>query len=559
MPEPALIVTDPSGNRTRMAVAEVPYKIGRQTDNHLVVRDSRVSRNHARIVFEEGDYFIEDTKSRHGVYVNGVKVERSRLKNSDRIEFGFSDSYQLTFSTEGSSIGRQLDQLPVPDSLLSGMSAQTGLPPANNLTKLRAVLEVARALESALTAGEVLNAVVDAALAITNTERGFLLFRKGEELEMRVARDRHGEALGENDLRVPRRLIHRALQHRRELLSMNFDPHADEAGLPPSERSIADLELRSVVCVPLVHVRLNAPNETGTLSSVSDTIGVLYMDSRHSPADMAAGNRELLQTLAIEASTILENARLLEEERLKHKIEEELSIARRIQQSLLPRAMPAEGWFRASGSSVPSSQVGGDYFDVMPVNAAQWAAVVADVAGKGVSSALLASLLQGAFLSAFDTVTGLKNHMESLNRFLCDRTAGDKYATIFCCTLDEQGLLRYANAGHCAPWILRRTGELEMLEPTGLPVGLLTDVAWTVEERRLEAGDKLFVYSDGVTEAVGPAEEFFGTRRLKEALLCHAAEDCQGLHDAVRQALDKFTAGVEQSDDETLLVLGYRQ
>ena len=120
------------------------------------------------------------------------------------------------------------------------------------------------------------------------------------------------------------------------------------------------------------------------------------MDSRVAAADMAGGNRELLQTLAIEASTVLENARLLEEERAKQAMEEELQVARDIQQSLLPAHLPAEGWLRAAASSVASQQVGGDYYDLVEATPDCWSAVVADVSGKGVSSALLAGVLQGA-------------------------------------------------------------------------------------------------------------------------------------------------------------------
>src|SRR6202035_5391799 len=129
------------------------------------------------------------------------------------------------------------------------------------------------------------------------------------------------------------------------------------------EHSVADLELRSVVCVPLVRINAGPAQDTSMLSTKNDTVGVLYMDSRVIAADLAGGNRELLQTLAIEASTVLENARLLEEERAKQVMEEELTLARTIQQSLLPRLLPSEGWLRACGNSLASREVGGDYFD----------------------------------------------------------------------------------------------------------------------------------------------------------------------------------------------------
>ena len=178
-----------------------------------------------------------------------------------------------------------------------------------------------------------------------------------------------------------------------------------------------------MICVPLVRIRTGQGEATSVLSTGSETVGVLYMDSRVVAADLAGGNRELLQTLAIEASTVLENARLLEEERAKQQMEEELRLARTIQQSLLPGKLPAEGWLRACGSSVASHEVGGDYYDVTEVGPNCWSAVVADVSGKGVSSALLASLLQGALITANQDPDAMGRAIERLNRFLIDRTA----------------------------------------------------------------------------------------------------------------------------------------
>src|SRR6266478_1389374 len=377
----SLVVIDPSGHRSTVAIRVLPFRIGRQADNQLVMRDNRASRVHASIAVDQGEYWIEDLNSRHGTFVNGAKIQRHKLQDSDRIDFGSKDSYQLTFLPPGGQVTRLLDHFP-------GSEKSGG-----KLSKLKAVMEVARALQTSLSSQDVLTAGVDAALAVTGAERGFLLLRKEKDgLEMRVARDRTGGHLVEGDLRVPRRLIRKALHERRELLSMNFDHR--EAGGVKAEHTVADLDLRSVVCVPLVHIRAGGSQETKALSAASETVGVLYMDSRIGAADLAAGNRELLQTLALEASTILENARLLEEERGKQKIEEELKVARQIQQSLYPRRLPSEGWFMACGSSVASLQVGGDYFDVLQVRDDCWAVAVADVSGKGVSSALLACYLQ---------------------------------------------------------------------------------------------------------------------------------------------------------------------
>jgi serine phosphatase RsbU (regulator of sigma subunit) len=545
----SLVVIDPNGRRSRVPLQSVPFRIGRHSESDLIIRDSRASRTHARIFVENDQYWIEDCNSRHGTYVNGKRVERSALRSSDRIDFGAQDGYHLVFALDGAELKRLMEQVAAPEK-----GGQSGV--GGNLAKLRAILDLARTIQSSFSIDDVLMSVVDTALAITGAERGFLLLRTADSLEIRVARGVKGQKLDTGDLRVPRAVIHRALQERRELLSMNFDPLAGRDTGPLN--SIADLELRSVVCVPLVRMRAGQGDATSLLLTGSETAGVLYMDSRVAAADLAAGNRELLQTLALEASTILENARLLEEERGKRQMEEELQLARTIQQSLLPRKLPDEGWLLACGSSVSSHQVGGDYFDVVQVNPQCWSAVVTDVSGKGVASALLASLLQGALIATTGDPQALPRRMTRLNRFLLDRTDGEKYATIFYGLLDSTGVLSYVNAAHCPPMVVRAGGQTETLEATGAPVGLLEGTEFKLGECRLSSGDKLVIYSDGVTEAQNTAGAFFGRKRLRQTVAANAAASCRVVHDAIQEALATFTESAPQSDDITLLVVEYR-
>src|SRR5947209_351888 len=217
--EPAsLIVIDPSGHRSRVSIEHVPFRIGRHADNDLILRDSRASRTHARIVTENGAYWLEDCGSRHGTFLNGARTTRRQLRGSDKIEFGVPDSYQLVFEPDGAELKRLMEQVSSPEKTAAAPGVGT------NLAKLRAILDLARTLQSSFSIDDVLASVVDTALAITGAERGFLLLRTAHGLETRVARHRKGHKLHENDLRVPREVIHRALQHRRELLSMNFDP-----------------------------------------------------------------------------------------------------------------------------------------------------------------------------------------------------------------------------------------------------------------------------------------------------------------------------------------------
>jgi sigma-B regulation protein RsbU (phosphoserine phosphatase) len=540
----ALLVLSPSGQRSRVEVEPVPFLIGRHVDNHLVLRDNRASRNHSRILIEDGNYVLEDLNSRHGTWVNGSRIARHTLRNSDRIDFGVRDSYQLTFAIETGGFHRILDNLgPArPDA------------EANNLVKLRSLVEVARALQNSLSTQEVLTSVVDAALAVTGCERGFLLLRREGPLEVSVARDREGRSLEPHELRMPTAVIQKALENRRDLLSMTFDP-LEQSGIRP-EMTVAQLELRSVVCLPLIQIR-SGSEETRATTAADATVGLLYMDSRKVDADLSSGNRELLQTLAIEASTILENARLIEQERLKQRMEDELNIARDIQQGLLPATLPSEGWFRAAGSSWPSAQVGGDYFDVRKIHDHLWASVVADVSGKGVSSALLASLLQGAFVMSSGAEEDIEPMMQQLNQFLLERTRGEKYATVFYATVSASGALCYSNAGHCAPFLVGREGRLRRLHTSGMPVGMLEGSPFQTVRTTVQAGDKIVIYSDGLTEAENADGQFFETERLRACLKENAQLDAIGLHRALLKAVDVFAEGGVIRDDITVLVLEF--
>jgi serine phosphatase RsbU (regulator of sigma subunit) len=540
----SLLVQNPSGNRNKVAIDPIPFVMGRQADNNLVLRDNRASRVHARIVLDQNEYVIEDLNSRHGVFVNGQRIqERHTLADSDRIDFGFQDSYKLTFHTE-QHLNRILDRLP------SDVLQPPG--PRGGLTKLRALVEVAHALQTSMTPTDVLGAVVDAALTLTGCERGFLLLRKGDDLETSVARNHAGRPLPASDLTVPMSVINRALRSRRELLSMDFNPLDEHR---PS-MSVADLELRSVVCVPLIRIRTGGSGET-LAASVNDTVGLLYMDSRLNPADLSSGNREILQTLALEASTILENARLLQEEREKQRFEEELSIARDIQRGLLPSQLPTTGWFRVAGSSIASREVGGDYFDVRQVSPSAWAVAIADVSGKGVSSALLAALLQGAFLLATDAPGSIEEMMRRVNQFLNERTRGEKYASLFFGVLRQDGSFRYANAGHPRPMLVRPGCSPILLDSTGLPLGMLEMSQYGVNELQLSAGDKLVLYTDGLSEAEDMQGVFFDKNGLRDLICSNAALDSGELRAKLMEGFHAYTGGADLTDDVTVVVFEY--
>ena len=543
-----IAVVDPSGQSTRLDVSRSPFRIGRSPDCELALHDNRISRHHAQILIEDRKHFIEDSDSRHGLFVNGGRVTRHELAEGDQIDFGVDGSYRL-----------RVGPAPVSSTLIQKVAEMPDQGATGELGRLSAVLEVARALHSSLALDDVLVAAVDAALAVTEYERSFLMLRgQGGELEVRIARSKGGHSLSGEELHVPRNMIERALLARRDLLSMTFDPLSSATESQQAEDTVRAMELRQVVCVPLVRVRIGQEHETSLLSAKDDTLGVLYMDSKADAGDLSASNRQLLQTLAIEVSTVLENARLLTEEREKKNLEQQLSIAREIQQSMLPASLPQKGWLVAAGSSKACYQVGGDYFDVTELGDSYWGVVLADVSGKGVSAALMASLIQGAFFASLSEEGRLSETATRINHYLCDRFTSARFATVFYSLVRRDGTARCVNAGHCPGIVVRSSGKIDWLNANTVPLGLFEESEFPVQEYRLEPGDKLVLYSDGVSEATNWSHEQFGEKRFAEVVAEHASLNALQLFKRLGEEIETFTAGSAQDDDVTLLVLGYQ-
>ncbi len=539
----ALLVEPPSGKCQRVEVARNPFVIGRLPECDLTLRDSRISRRHARIKREERVYFIEDLQSRHGLAVNGERVLRHRLAAGDRVTFGVADSFVLTVVEAISPAVPLLRKV----ATLAAAPRRTGA-----LGRLSAILDVARTVEASEGVDEVFEAVVEAALTITGAESAFLLLRNDSgNLEVRVARSKSGDSRGPEDLEVPPAKIAQALARRRDLFTMSGSVALD------SRDDTFEGELDSALCVPILRMRLGQDHETSLISARRDTLGALYLDTENSGAGLAEGLQALLHALAIEVSTVLENARLLEQEREKRRLEQELRTARDIQQALLPASLPSDGWLVAKGRCDPSLQVGGDYFDLMQVAPGQWGAVVVDVSGKGVAASLLAALLQGAFFVGADPAVSLSGTLGRINRYICERSAQTRFATVFALVLDAEGGLRWCNAGHCPALLVRTDGEIERLPPNSRPVGLFADAEFPEDRQRLRPGDKLVVYTDGVSEARNPAQEQFGERGLERAVAGLAALGPEQFYEGLLGCVLDFVGGAARHDDLTLLVLAY--
>jgi sigma-B regulation protein RsbU (phosphoserine phosphatase) len=293
-------------------------------------------------------------------------------------------------------------------------------------------------------------------------------------------------------------------------------------------------------------------------SRQGDLLGVLYMDSRSPSSAFSDLDRQVLRTLAHEAATVVENARLFAASRDKARLDHEIEIASQIQRRLLPKTMPDQADLAVAGSTLACYSVGGDCFDVIKLENGRHGFFVGDVAGKGVSAALLATLLQGVFFTTAAMDIALPSVFSRVNQYLCERSGDERYATAFYGVLDKTGRFEYVNAGHVPPLVRRKSGALDALAAANFPVGMFDEAEYESGHIQLEPGDYLVIYSDGVSEAVNIKNEFFEESRLRLLLEQFQGETVQQLADAIREGLKAYTEGAPQSDDITILAVQYK-
>ena len=552
----SLEVVAPDRAREFVPVAESPFNIGRGSDgdNSLQLSDGRISRKCAAIVKNGSGYRIEDRGNRYGLYVNGSRVQQKALHDGDVITFGVDDSYQVTFhsnapaaSIPGGDVDRLLTRIGT-ISEITGTGSQAGL------NKLNLLLEATSLLHSQLPLESVLGTMLDHAISVIHADRGLLIEPDaGGALHVHLARGNKGDTLPPETLNPSQTAIHQAIDRGTSVITEDLNL----AGLDlKAAESIVVQGLRAVVAIPL-YTTSRATSDTGAPLERGQLLGVIYFDSRRIAA-FSALDRQILDALAVQAASILDNARLVQRERERQRLEQELSIARSIQQALLPQGLADFPHFAVSGVQYPCHEVGGDYFDVVPVSEDRTAILIADVSGKGLGAALLTTMLQGALSGltmGADPVT-VFNHV---NRFLCRHAEVGRYATMFIGLLGRDGMLEYIKAGHPSPLLLRQGNVSELYTEGSFPIGLIPEAEFTSARLQLEPDDTLVLFSDGVTEAEDPDHQLFEVDGLKRAVTGQHGVPVEALQQSVLRAVREFSRGAQQSDDLTLLVVRYHK
>jgi phosphoserine phosphatase RsbU/P len=550
----SLEIIAPDKSRQHVNVTQSPFFIGRggEGDNHLQLADGRISRKCAALIAEEGAFHLEDRGNRYGVFVNGSKVERRGLHDGDVITFGVDGCYEIVFHVR--DMQSQPTNSGVEDILRRiGSLSDFGGTGAGGLNKLNLLLEATSLLHSQLPLESVLGTMLDHAIFITQADRGLLIESDATgALRTRLARSNQGEDLAPESLNPSQTVVNRAIRSQSSVITEDLNL----AGLDlKGAESIVVQGLMAIVAIPL-YSSSRGVSETGTRLKSGELLGVIYLDSR-SIAAFTAIDRQILDALAMESASILDNARLMERERERQRLEQELSTARNIQQALLPRGLNDFPHLAISGVQYSCHEVGGDYFDVFPITEDRTAVLIADASGKGLGAALFTTMLQGT-LSGMTVGADPVKVFNHINTFLCRHAEMGRCATIFIGLIDRDGELEYIKAGHPSPLLLRNGKVSELYSEGSLPLGLIPAAKYASARLQLEPNDTLVLFSDGVTEAQDPDRRLFEFSGISQALSGQDGKPVEAVQQTILDAVSKFTRGEPQSDDLTLLVVRYR-
>ena len=530
---PSLLVVQGNESRT-LLLDHTPFTVGRKMEKDLVISDPRVSRDHAVIISENGEFFVVDQGSKHGTFVNGEKVQRAKLQGDDRLEFGARDAGYVIFQPRAHAASTAREFL----SQISDLHISTQ---TTDLEKLTLFLEAARKLNTTGVLEEVLLTLIDSTLRLTGAERGYV-FLCGENGKLRLAagRNANGTPLLD-DKTISHSILEDAIHSNSEFVVTDTTRSSDLA----VRNSVIAYDLRTVICIPMRRTQL----QTGRASDGRpEVLGALYMDARYTSRNLSGIGHDVLHAIAHEAAALVENARLAEAEEAARRYQQELSIAANIQQRLMAVNIPKVQFAKLQARNISCKEIGGDFFDAVQTGDGL-SVVIADVCGKGVTAALLANTLQGMVYSHLVARMPLADIVTAVNRFFCEKHIGEKYATLVIVRLKPDGVLEYVNCGHVPP-LLVAGGDVVRPERSNLPVGLLADAMYQAGECQLRQGDRLVMVTDGVTEAENDRGEFFEDSRLQEIAARSSFEE-------IFSAIDHFCNGTPLADDCTVVELQY--
>ncbi len=546
--------TEPFTNR--VVTFDRPVVVGRAPTCDVVLDDPRVSRRHALLRWADGECVVLDLGSANGTFVNERRLSGpTRLRPGDRLGFGtihcaYEEDRPEAPTSPGAPVWAE-GGAAVPEVVLT-MPAAGRAPAAADVTgsadlaasmaaRLRFVEDLGRMSRSAFDEAALVQFVLDELLALVPAaDRAAVLWwdREAGRLVPAGGRTRGGPV---GELRISRTLVEEVARRREAVLAVDV---ADDARYAQAESVIA-LGLRSAVAVPII--------------SADELYGVLVVDSAAGDRRLGRADLALMAGVAPQVGLAVafarQHHRLVRDELL----ERDLALARRIQRQMLPRQFPERPPYRFAAEYRPAAGVGGDFYDVLELGGGRLGVVVGDACGKGVSAALYAAKVLSDLRheAAAARAGGPADLLIRLNRLLCLGNDESLFVTAVLAVLDPaSGRVEVASAGHPLPVRRDRRGAASWFGAAGAgPLGLHEDAAIASHAGRLNPGEQLVLYTDGVTEALDPAGAVFGPERLLDTVR-RAAPDPAAIAHGIGRAVHAFAGSAAPSDDLTVVCVG---
>jgi len=496
---PSLILTKtPDGSATgeRHPLGNEPLIIGRSPDKcRVVLPANAVSREHARIVPVNGQYFIEDLRSRNKTYVNNKEIDgryQQPLKNGDNIKIcDFLFAYH-----DEKSAGKPVPPPEDDEEEASNTTVEATFnrsSPKDFLVvqpqeKLRALLDITTALTKTLNLEDLLPQIADELFKVFKQADRCFIIQLDDDKRLRpvVTKVRRQ---GDTNERFSRTIVKRCLETLQSYLSEDATSDSDVS----AAQSIAEFKIRSVMCVPLA-------------TQDGQPLGVIQLDSQDRTKKFSQDDLKFLICVAAQASIAIENARMHEQILNQQKLEEENRAATKVQRGFLPQSFPLLPGYEFFAHYTAARTVGGDYYDFIPLPNGRLAVLLGDVSGKGVPAALLMARLSGEARVSMLTQPDVAAAITDLNDRLMQANLEDRYVTLSAAVIDPKShRIELVSAGHLSPWVYRQTsGNLEKVfeKDTGdFPVGWVPGHVYTVYPVDLGPGDSVIVYTDGIEDA----------------------------------------------------------
>jgi sigma-B regulation protein RsbU (phosphoserine phosphatase) len=529
-----LVITNAFGQERRVPIELDEMIIGRAKGLAITLDGTNISRRHARIIRQSGDFSVEDLGSSNGTFLNDRRINsRAALLPDDILRIG---THTLRFETESippadMTIRRQTAALAENEELYRENSAQ----------KLQAVLELAHALSNTIDGETLLNRFLDQVLKLfPKADRALIILLEKEDPVVRLLRER--QAVPSQGKLFSRSLLKQVVEKGMAVL-------AEDTGTLETNLTLNAMGVRSLLCVPL--------RAHGT-----SVFGVVQLDRFQAGQAFTAEDLHLLTAVTLQISLVLEKARLHEKLLVQERITRELALAREIQLAFLPRGVPAllHGPVDLFAELHPAEEVSGDFYDFIVLDHSRIALVVADVSGKGMPAALFMSMVRALLRQIVKTSQGAAEILTQLNNALAPDNPKFMFVTVLLGIYDAStGQCVFARGGHPAPVLRKSDGTAALLEShPGCLLGIEESCPPLHESSvLLQTGDTLIFYTDGITEAARKESgEMFGFERLLEAAkgVCPTASIREWAA-SLRSQVQFFCGENGPGDDITLLLL----